>query len=472
MESTYGMILIEVDEYLYAISLGRAHSIANNFADIEFGFDIAEIIHDSEKIDVKSAKFFKQSKNKSLTQYNRNSYVTTEIGESHEMLISKIVFPPKYSQFVLSKYEEGLKFGSTVKINVRTYKPQEIIEIVAELHYLLNNEDKTGSLPRMNFVKNNEDNKPLISDLNSELLKELKAEDSKVSLSYFMEDDGDIIIRPANDEKIEIVYASKRHPINSYTIESIGGKLKEIECEDISKVSIKTISEKDKRISLLKMVDFSTNLRNKDYCLFKGRWASFNKSYIDYIASEIKKVNQISSYNEAYSLTDDILEAGRKIQLSNPKKYDGGVKYAEYPFNIYLEDKHQYTLLDRKKGQLFYKNVEFADLYDDKQKSLIHLKIGETSSLRYCIQQSLHSAELYNSQGNVLNPYGINEIKKISMIFIVTTSNLIGKEKQIDFSKNASIYFKIEIIEWLTTVRSLGFTPEIIVAKDLRVFKK
>jgi hypothetical protein len=53
----------------------------NNFADMDFGFDIAEIIHDETSIEVKSAKFFKQSKHKSLTQYNTNSYVTSEIGD-------------------------------------------------------------------------------------------------------------------------------------------------------------------------------------------------------------------------------------------------------------------------------------------------------------------------------------------------------------------------------------------------------
>lgn len=140
IESAYGMIVIQMDEYLYTISLGREHSYANTFADMDFGFDIAEIIHDESAIDIKSVKFFKQSKNKSLTQYNRNSFVTTEIGESHELLVSKIKIHKKYSNFTLFKYEDKMKFGSNVKIETNSLT-----------------EEKTGSLPRMNILKNNVD---------------------------------------------------------------------------------------------------------------------------------------------------------------------------------------------------------------------------------------------------------------------------------------------------------------------------
>ncbi|WP_246302520.1 hypothetical protein [Paenibacillus plantarum] len=122
VESTFGMIIIQLDDILYAVSLGRAHSYASSLSDMDFGFDIAEVIHDEDSIEVKAAKFFKQSKNKSLTQYNRNSFVTSEIGESHEFLISNITLDAKYSNFLLYKYDDKMKFGSSVKFEASAYQ--------------------------------------------------------------------------------------------------------------------------------------------------------------------------------------------------------------------------------------------------------------------------------------------------------------------------------------------------------------
>ena len=471
VESAFGIIVIELDNSLYAISLGRGHSYTSYFSDMDFGFDIAEIIYDEDSIEVKSAKYFKQSKNKSLTQYNTNSYVSSEIGESHELLISKIKMKKEYSEFLLYSYEDKMKFGSSVKIDGNSYKPENIIKIVHELHYIYLNEKKSGSLPRMNFLKNNEDNKPMISDLNSMLLNAIKAKESSVSLSYFIEDNGSILIEPAKSDSVEIIYDRKTYPLYDYSIKAIGQKLNEVGCTDITKVSIRPLSKRINQIQLMKVLDYSIEYRKKDYCLYKGRWASFNKSYLDYIEREIIKVNEYSMYNPDYNLTDESLTKGKKIQLSDLKSYDQ-VDYAEYPFNIFLKDKFDFVLLDRERGQYFYKTVEFADLYNKKDYALIHVKIGETADIRYCIQQSLHSAEIFNTQSDVLEVYGVNKVKKVSMLLVLQSENIILENGLIDFSINKSIYLKIEIIDWLIKVRTLGYVPEIIISKDCRKNKK
>jgi len=467
VESTFGMIVIELNGNVYAISLGRGHSYANNTADMDFGFDIAEIIHDESSIEVKSAKFFKQTKNKSLTQYNVNSFVTSEIGESHELLVSKIRLKEKYSEFLLYKYADKMKFGSAVKLNVNSYKPTEILDIVHELDYLLHNEEKSGSLPRMNFLKNNEDNAPMVADLNRSLLDAINNKAPSVSLSYYMEDDGDIFIEPANDDQIEIVY-KKSYKIDSYTIDNIASILIESECDDISRVSIRPASKRNKQLPLMRILDFSMEYRGKNYCLYKGKWASFNESYMEFIEREILKVNEFVIYDERYNLLDSVLEKGREIQTSRPESYDQ-VTYAEYPYNIYLENEFNYMLLDRKSDHNSFKSVEFADLFSRDEDSLIHVKIGDTPEMRYCIKQSLHSADIYNIHRDILEDYGIYKISNISMLFITKIASIFQTDGSIiDLSKIRSIYFKIEIIEWLTKIRTLNYNPKIIVARDLR----
>jgi hypothetical protein len=218
----------------------------------------------------------------------------------------------------------------------------------------------------------------------------------------------------------------------------------------------------------MNILDYSIEHRSKNFWLYKGKWASFNKSYMEFIEREIQKVNHIAVYLEQFNLTDIVLEKGKELQSEGI--FDD-VKYAEYPYNIYLHRNFDYLLLDREKGQQMYKSVEFADLYSIQDKALIHVKIGSTPDLRYCIQQSSHSAEIFNTQSDVLEVHGINEVENITMLFVLNTNNMFTPDEKIDFSKNNSIYFKVEIIEWVAKIRNLGYSPRIIIAKDLRTNK-
>ncbi|WP_411342776.1 hypothetical protein ACE3MZ_14005 [Paenibacillus sp. WLX1005] len=64
IESAYGMIMITANREVFCISLGRGHHYASNVADLDFGFgfDIAEIIHDSNSIGAKNSRFWLKSK--------------------------------------------------------------------------------------------------------------------------------------------------------------------------------------------------------------------------------------------------------------------------------------------------------------------------------------------------------------------------------------------------------------------------
>ena len=72
----------------------------------------------------------------------------------------------------------------------------------------------------------------------------------------------------------------------------------------------------------------------------------------------------------------------------------------------------------------------------------------------------------------MLKVHGIDRVGKISMLLVVKSENIIREDGTIDFSLNKSIYLKIEIIEWLTKMRTLGYTPQILIAKDLRGTKQ
>lgn len=471
IESAFGVITIELEYDLYVISLGRGHGYANKYANLDFGIDVAEKIYDENMIDTKSSKYFTQSKNKALTQYNANSYVTSEIGESNELLISKIKIKPKYARFLLYTYKDKLKFGSSIKIDANSYNPRDVINIVIELHSIYKSSDDKNNLPRVYFLKTNEETQELIRTLNEKILESIKNNDSRVSLSYYIEEDGEIFINPLSDDRMSIIYNRTKIELTNNTIRCIGEELKRMSCENIEKVSITPSAITGRNLKLLKILDYTIDYNGKSYCLYKGKWASFNQSYMDYIEKEIVRVNKISMYSPEYNLTDDLLTEGRKIQKDNLKIYDQ-VKYPEYPYNIFLAERYSYILLDRKKGHEQYNAVEFADLYSPVDESLIHVKIGDTSELRYCIQQSKHSAEILDTKKDELEVYGVDGVNKISMLLVLKSKSIILENNRIDFSKNRSLYLKIEIIEWFFKVRSLGYTPEILIAKDMREVKK
>lgn len=177
VESAFGVIVIEIENQVYGISLGRGHHYTNKIADMDFGLDVAEMIIRGNSIDLKSAKFFKQTKSRSLTQYNENTVVTNEIGESNEVVIGKMEIDPKYEDWIIKDYLDRVVFGTALKINVGEYKPDEIVNLVFEVHYISvnENENRKQSFPRISILKENQDTAYKISDLNRELLGKIKA---------------------------------------------------------------------------------------------------------------------------------------------------------------------------------------------------------------------------------------------------------------------------------------------------------
>lgn len=53
------------------------------------------------------------------------------------------------------------------------------------------------------------------------------------------------------------------------------------------------------------------------------------------------------------------------------------------------------------------------------------------------------------------------------MLLVMKVKSLVDGNK-VYFDNSASIYFKVELIEWYNIIRNLGYEPKIIVAKDLR----
>ena len=467
IESAFGAILISFDDRNYVIALGRSFSYVSKLCNADFGLDLAEMALSEERISIKAAKFFKKSKNKSLTQYRKSTYVTSEIAESDDFVIGNLNLKNKYSLFNIFRHKDNFKFGTAVKFNVGEYTPQDILTIVAEINKIYTDEqdNRQCNLPRLMIIKENEDNQAVISSLDRMLLQDItSAEDVTTTLSYFEIEGGEVIITPESNQRIKLIYEKHRYDVE-FTIRSISELLQEINCQDINKISIRNEDTGiSKNIKLL--LDYRVVFSEKNYCLYNGKWACFNQSYLDHVNREIQNINSICKVDHSYDLTDHVLNEGARLRME--LGLDENVTYTEYQYNIFMSNKNHDLLLDRKRDHGSFKNVEFADIYLRELQSLMHVKIGCTKELRYCIEQSLRSAEIYSIHRNVLMEYEIDEVKEVSMLFVTDLQRLFDGNGDVDFSKSDSLYFKVELIEWMNRIHSFNLNPKIYIAKDLR----
>lgn len=466
-ESIYGIILIELNKSLYVISMGLGYHSANQSSVNDFGFEIAERIINPDEITMKSVKFYKQTKNRSITQYY-GTFAINEVGESNELLVGKLEIDWSFNDWVLRNYSEDAVFGTSVKISAKKFRPKEIFELIFELDLILEYFDKKYNFPRLNLIPSNEKNQKLKQSLDKKLMHDLITEGNDyTSLSFFRENDGNILVIPLHS-MVELIY-NRVSEETTYSIESIRDTIRQIEDEniDVNKVSIKAEEMGDRLVPIKRLLDYTTEHKKTHYCLHQGRWATFNQSYIEFISNEINHINSIVEYKSIYNLDDTILEKGEKIINKNPENYDAKSTYAEYKYNVYLAKKYNFELWDREDTDEVFNNAEAADLYNVDNKEIIHVKIGEVSQWRYCIKQSLQSLQIIYSNEEELSKREFPKIENVTLLLLTPTRNIFEKNN-VNLNLNKSIYFKTELVEWYNEANRLKFTPRIIFAKDLR----
>src|SRR5699024_12685602 len=121
-------------------------------------------------------------------------------------------------------------------------------------------------------------------------------------------------------------------------------------------------------------------------------------------------MKKITEYDESFNLYDKTLEKGNTLILENQSKYNVKKPYREYRYNVFLAESQLLKLYDRVEVHDVFKNVEFADLYNPKNKELIHVKIGDTPEWRYCLDQSSQVAPILNMHRQELTKSNLPEV--------------------------------------------------------------
>ncbi|WP_342527209.1 DUF6119 family protein [Chryseomicrobium sp. FSL W7-1435] len=457
----FGCILIKINKTIFFISYGRAHHLAQSNSDLNFGLDIAERILVKESITSKQSSYINNAKSREYIQYKNKVLPTPNIGESNNQVISDIFVTSKKENikddFYLNEFKKNIKFGTSVKLVNSKIIPLTLIKILLELEYIHKEFDPIVSLPRMVFEKSLEVKVELEKKLVNSLVKK---EYNSFTLLEMINKGGELF-EPFKDEKL---FIQRSKTLNSvfYNLEEIVNKLSEL--EDLGDLKNIYLSNEDKTIKypVLELLDYSTIHNKQRYCLFEGKWAKLNKSFLEHVKAQILIVNEISKYDSKFNYNKSGIE--KVIKQRERKMGPDNIKYAEYVYNRYLEANFDYIFLDRLNEHEKYKNVEFADLYDKTERKLIHVKLGDLSKFRTCVYQSTNSAMIYSTEEELLNVYGINSVKKIGMLLVTTTKNLIQEDGSVNFNNSKSITFKLELVNWYQKVRDLNYSPEILIA--------
>ena len=458
----------------YAITFGYGNNAINDIIDYNFGLEMASKIAKQDSINTQSSKFFSLTKNKSLVIYNSSNF-TTQFGEAVDYLTAEIEEEENRTAVkqLLELIEKNVSFSTYVKTSMKKQLSFEnlckIIKNLDKIYYEYKGEKFT--IPRLKYLGSKD--KELIDKLNQKLSEELLKDKENINISIGMYVNNNGTIRMLENETSYILSFNRmKKEYSELTLKNIKDFMEEFSIAEIK--SIKVTTENLTRDELYKYIDYTVNFDNSNefFCLSNGKWTKFNREYIKKINREIEdKINKIIEFNNDFSFDENDLNNWRNIYSEEiaEKKYDysdsmNKVLYNERVYNYYLRDKLNAKLMDRKISE----SIEVSDIYNEKYKELIHVKIGGPGKFIECIDQSEKGMQYYSySDKNKMYKNlktKIGEIETITLLLIIE-NNTVWKKENINLFQ--SLRFKLNLIEWYNSVLEMKYKPKIIIGKRI-----
>lgn len=449
-----GIVLCNADyNYTYAITYGTSSFTVQKYCDREFGFNFAKRI-ELDEMKRKSSITASSNKNSSIVSYKNTKTVLYETGEN----ITSLSFTP------LNKdYGRRIDIGKSIKFNIDIPFSQ-ISELLDRIQSDLN-KDPINKIPLLVEVKNSNE----ITEYYERMYKDFRCELEKYKTNNKLENFNSINLNEFTVVGCDFFFGSESGKILKIGREEYPIEL--LNLEELFTFSIKYNIDIQQLIEHAKIVyknesnetifsepfkkHVNYELNNENICFYDGRWYEYNNDYIKLVQDEIKTINVI------YKKDDNI----NKSSLDNQEGL-----YREDKINKFLAKKYSGILLDRdclilRYDNEFYHNnykVEIADLIIDN--TYFSLKVGNSQSLSYCVDQSTLSANLINSNIVSLKKIDNNAIKKVGLWFYLDRKKFF-ENNSIDILKLNSIMLISKISIWSKQIKSMGKIPIIYVSK-------
>lgn len=456
------VLLIEKDEYMYALTFGFAYFNVDKFCDRDFAFKFGRKI-DYKEIKTTAFTSPNSKRNKSINTYIDYNNFEFDSGESFVKIKAKMLINEK-----LHLFKESIEIGNSIKFNIECDSIDNIVNLIIYIESVIENEEDKVNIPVFSKISSKE----LIDELNQRLRDEITFNPYIINISEI-----DIIganeIFNHNDNSFLLKYKYKEKKIQDISIDEIKKFIDEneftIDCIPDIKVIVYNNSTPVRTCKINELIDYTDD---KERCLLtKGEWYQYNDDYLKYLSNSINEIEV--KYDSKYDFSEKTHKeflVRKYVEEKGESKYKGKREteirksiankyYKERYYNIMLEEEYGFKNKDRTKDMVGTANTELMDLYKDK--TIFAVKIGSSSGkLCYVLDQSTQSLKSYKHNLIEDKP----EIDTVAIWLVLNRANKLklvnGKP---DINDLDMLMLKNRIDSWKKEVRLLGYKPIIYV---------
>lgn len=424
----YGAYLWERNGVCYGLSFGKSHFYLRQFADSDFGLQMATRIANKEDVTQKAARKFAGKKKREVRSYAKESPIDIESGESVDYIQSSII--QKYQ----SRFGKTAKFGTSLLLTL-DIDPTAIPQVLNEL-YVIGQEEPKFKLPKIEIIKD-----PVrIATYDARLIERIRSIDPNASFndeSHYIV--GIDFIFPSNQR-----YALKFKRQQSEDLESLDMAILKsfidmhsISDDEILEIRVKVMQDDAKPYSKTLKQSLEFTLDEDRVMLADGEWKEFNEDYLTQLHTYIDGVITIDT-----SFEDQLKEISTNEPTFNSNAQQYGYTLADTDFSIIDLSRHTIEAWDLKKDR-----VVFA------------VKFGTPQKLGYVCDQSVNTLEIMRNAPQYRTTL---DFDTYCLWLGVVRVNIPQKLSEI-----ASIIFKQKLETWARKCREMGINPIVRLSKKV-----
>ena len=459
-----GILMIYKEDKIYAVSFGNAFFTIDRYCDYNFAFEFAKRI-DYKTVNTSALIVPQSRKNRVINTYTNYSYLDYDSGESYSKLKIHLLDESEI-------YGNTVEIGTSIKFSLKMDSLEGIAKLIDFVECVLDKPEK-NKIPLFISIKDMDE----IEKLNAELKNKIKEEDG-----YFDVSELDIIgteeIFNKVDNQYKVICRGKYDTISEISNEQLYSfcREKKIELDDlIFQGKIKYI-ENGWDEQIYKLLNY-TNEKERAV-LLRGKWYRYNEEYVSLLNDSVDSIETV--YNPKYDFSrsqkinfvKQLIETEKKKLNSNLESIESNDEkikkkyYREYVFNL-LREQEGFKLCDRNLKIVEDKSkIEMMDLYDEKNKIMIAVKIGKGSAeLSYIVDQSLISLKEYRNRYSEDNKNEYPEAKCFALWIILdrATKLKVYENNVVQLSELNMIILKNKLNEWQKELKNYGMQAKVFI---------
>lgn len=422
----YGAYLWEKDGVCFGLSFGKSHFYLRQFADSDFGLQMATRIANKEDVSQKAARKFVGKKKREVRSYTKETPIDIESGESVDYIQSAII----------SEYQERFgkvgKFGTSLLLTM-DIDPTAIPMVLNNLHQASLEEPKF-KLPKIEIIRD----PARIAIYDARLVERIKSIDPNASFS----DEGHYIVGidfvfPSNHRYVLAFNRQETEELESVNIFTLKSFIDEhsIGDDEILDIRVKILQDDARPYSktLKQSLDFT--LDDERVMLADGEWKEFNEDYLTQLHIYIDDVITID-----LTLEDELKEINTDEPTFNTNAQQYGYTHADTDFTILGLPGH---------------TVEAWDL--KKDKTAYAVKFGSAQKLGYVCDQAVNTLEIMRNAPEYRSTL---DFDTYCLWLGIERVNMPNKLSEI-----ASVIFKQKLETWARKCREMGINPVVRLSK-------